>query len=1368
MKRSIKLTLLLLFFSTFTYAQIVVVAPIPPVVQNVIITKNTGVNGLVEIEFDVLNLPTHPTNPNPEFYYMDPDFVDIFLMFTSPSGKKYKVNAFYKEKYVFNPTFSITSQPGDCQYLFSVTGENDNGTSKVWGPYVAMGATAHEKTDRPGNTSLKNQMPLSKKWCIRFSPGEAGPWTAQPQMKLGTPAPSGGEVTFSTDYTSAEVNLIVGASLPKSHNYVTIDHSTNKLMIPRKGALKLVGENMVGDMEIDGTLYDAELKSSTSNKIGGICMYYEKLQELSNHQGNYFRWAFNGKPDNPDLVWPMQNYAIKDMNFSNNLRINQKNAFRCDMVLERAEDLEIFVKICLFECAMLTKGYYEDQAYNVFSAGPNPCEFFNPNSVMYKNFKNCARYIIARYGYSTNIVSWELIDESDVITDMIPVPDHDNGTNCYETAMYTPAYFQWFDDMSKFVKVQDNFNHLVSHGSWANGNVFSLPARGWQFTQLSNLPYIDFTENNQGSGGYGYDVSYDQITPPPAPLWQDINNICNPANFPAHVSFSTNLSHYNIQPSVAQSFTQKPHLMNSFWFGYNNSKVGAGSDFVVDEAVEPKGIAIHDITVSSVFSGAFMHGVPFFSERMHPGFARKINVWGTRNRKWNGLLHNFDQLRAVTNLIDFSQKYITRNTIQHYNIFGVNNGSFALGVDGEPNVPIRNANMYATSLTDEKTSIMYGWIKLNDAKIEAMENPALCADFFPVPGTDPYLKNFTAANTGHILYYYNYGNTSATSFEITWYKFTKDDLVPLPLPVQNNINISGASTQYIYFEVPPIDNIYGDLVFAIKRVTGYQGKCNTNDLIKTCDIDGDGKEEMVLNNRCNKNDGAFIYIDPSNGNIKHTIFHKFNKFDDWMDAGDLWFVADVDKSTPGKEHVLINKDYGSKGSIMVLNSANGDVLKTLPYDIGFTGFLDPQDKAFTGNVDADAADEIILINYDHMPGLFAVKVIDPFASTWTEYAIPCTALSSVFFGPNDRVFLADINGDLRKELVFINTDEANNAPAILALDLVSGNFIVNIDHGPTATKYLGWMDNCDRILCGNVMGDIKEEIIFLNTEYTLGQYAIRIEDILSNSIMNTIPNVGSFSDQFDVVDELFLADVDADGLKELISINKTYTPNTPGIRSISLQGGGATLTMFDNVPAASSLGYLDPTDIQLPVRNVDGLHPGRDYILLLNKPYQYPQFMFRTMDLLSAGPLYYSQPFGPIHEIYVDGGVIPRNCLNETQGGSGQNSHNLTAKSRNDDNDLAPLDVKKLEQQQSGKTNVGIQDFHELTIQPNPARDKITITSGTNITSIKILTSLGVVLEELNYHSNTAEINLSLYTAGVYYVEVITNNKLSRHKIIKL
>ena len=74
-----------------------------------------------------------------------------------------------------------------------------------------------------------------------------------------------------------------------------------------------------------------------------------------------------------------------------------------------------------------------------------------------------------------------------------------------------------------------------------------------------------------------------------------------------------------------------------------------------------------------------------------------------------------------------------------------------------------------------------------------------------------------------------------------------------------------------------------------------------------------------------------------------------------------------------------------------------------------------------------------------------------------------------------------------------------------------------------------------------------------------------------------------------------------------------------------------------------------------------------------------------------------------------------------------------------------------------------------FNIYPNPASDFVKITAhGSQLETIKIYNSLGMLVEEIEVSADEVEINTSEYKSGIYFIQVYSDNKTTNKKVIKL
>ncbi|MBX9850663.1 MAG: glycoside hydrolase family 5 protein, partial [Cytophagaceae bacterium] len=150
---------------------------------------------------------------------------------------------------------------------------------------------------------------------------------------------------------------------------------------------------------------------------------------------------------------------------------SQRAAGLLDSVLNECERRDIYMQLVLQhhgQVSTTTNAQWADNPYNSANGGPcaNAGQFFT-NVAAKAQLKKQYRYIVARWGYSSNVLAWELFNEVE-FTD---------GTDADIDA--------WHDEMSAYIKSIDVNNHLITSSSGGDNSTLPL---------LDNNASLDFTQ----------------------------------------------------------------------------------------------------------------------------------------------------------------------------------------------------------------------------------------------------------------------------------------------------------------------------------------------------------------------------------------------------------------------------------------------------------------------------------------------------------------------------------------------------------------------------------------------------------------------------------------------------------------------------------------------------------------------------------------------------------------------------------------------------------------------------------------------------------------------------------------------------------
>lgn len=200
--------------------------------------------------------------------------------------------------------------------------------------------------------------------------------------------------------------------------------------------------------------------------------YEQWLEGLGRAGGNWARlWmAFNEK----GLEWMPSPTPKPGIGAYMGLgRYAQDNAWRLDRIVRQAHEYGVRVMLCLGTYGEFTEGGYFGEGswasnpYNAANGGPcaHAADFWT-NALARKLYKRRLRYLVARWGFSTDIFGWEFWNE---------VPP-------------SPAETAWVAEMAAYLKSIDPNRHLVS-------TTYGSPA-------LWRCPDVDFTmDHRYGEAG---------------------------------------------------------------------------------------------------------------------------------------------------------------------------------------------------------------------------------------------------------------------------------------------------------------------------------------------------------------------------------------------------------------------------------------------------------------------------------------------------------------------------------------------------------------------------------------------------------------------------------------------------------------------------------------------------------------------------------------------------------------------------------------------------------------------------------------------------------------------------------------------------
>ncbi|MEO1165839.1 MAG: discoidin domain-containing protein, partial [Chloroflexota bacterium] len=282
-------------------------------------------------------------------------------------------------------------------------------------------------------------------WRVRFAPMQTGEWEYRVLAS-----------TLTTRTNSQWQSFTVADS--DNPGFVRIDERNPRYFaFDDRTPYFPIGENMAW---------------STGTAIADYDMW---LSELSANGGNFIRvwmasWGFG-------IEW--QDTGLGDYSE------RQSQAYQLDEVIQLASEYDVYIMLTLLNHGPFNTTVNEEwdaNPFNVANGGmlEDPVEFAtNPEAIRYWNQR--LRYIAARYGYSTNIMTWEWWNEV-------------NWTPLVNSEVLAP----WIERSAAYLGNLDPYNRLMSHSGSPIGDesVWNLESMDYTQEHLYNMTNLQQTFNN--------------------------------------------------------------------------------------------------------------------------------------------------------------------------------------------------------------------------------------------------------------------------------------------------------------------------------------------------------------------------------------------------------------------------------------------------------------------------------------------------------------------------------------------------------------------------------------------------------------------------------------------------------------------------------------------------------------------------------------------------------------------------------------------------------------------------------------------------------------------------------------------------------
>ena len=282
-------------------------------------------------------------------------------------------------------------------------------------------------------------------WRLRFTPPETGAYSLSLNISTNGQLAGGPVITnFS----------VPPGPLPARFGYVVIAPGHQYFQTGDGQPLRLIGENVCwgdGPATYSYDTWFAAMQSAGEN--------YARIWMCP--------WAF-GIEDTPAAL---THYSLGA-------------AWQLDYVLQLAEQRGIYVLLCLDYHGMFVtqpdptwggNNYWPQNPYNATNGGPCAVanDFFTSGAAQ-KLYQKRLRYLVARYGYSQNLLAWELFNEID---------NDYSFLNAADVAA-------WHGVMGGWLHTNDSFGHLVTTSLTGNSDRPEI----WSLPQLDSAAYHSYGE----------------------------------------------------------------------------------------------------------------------------------------------------------------------------------------------------------------------------------------------------------------------------------------------------------------------------------------------------------------------------------------------------------------------------------------------------------------------------------------------------------------------------------------------------------------------------------------------------------------------------------------------------------------------------------------------------------------------------------------------------------------------------------------------------------------------------------------------------------------------------------------------------------
>jgi len=481
----------------------------------------------------------------------DPAEIEVYAIFTHPAtGYSKRIDGFWFQDYNRNessPDPTTTADP--CIYNFVGVADPNFLTSKA--------------------------TPLP--WRIRFTPDRLGAWTYRLYIRyLG-----GTVVVHTTTFT-------LTATTSTEKGYVGV--GANKRNFVYKNTSGQSTEESFISLGVSGVE-----KGSIVYNRAGFNSIRDFINKLSTSGGNTIRiWM---GPESYGIEWNEDGIG--------KYLTRQKRAFDLDELFRVAESSGVKIDLVLESAHIYSPDpdgaqggyvYWTNNPYKAYAGSSTSYNLFT-NATALAYFKRRIRYIVARWGYSTSLLCYELFNEADLV-------DKDASEGYWDAFNYRKM-ISWHNSIISYAKTLDD-KHMYSTSTALHIN--GTEAKDVDTVSFARQPLLDYFQDHY---------------------------YCNDMNVSYQLS---TISQRSIQ------LNDKPYVTGEYGSDESLCKTNAGS--FTDESVHSDN-DFHNSLWAGLFTGPA--GPPLY-----------WHSWSIFNNCWGGSYQNFKPVSLfISDEADFFTRKLT-------------------------------------------------------------------------------------------------------------------------------------------------------------------------------------------------------------------------------------------------------------------------------------------------------------------------------------------------------------------------------------------------------------------------------------------------------------------------------------------------------------------------------------------------------------------------------------------------------------------------------------------------------------------------------------------------------------------------------------